>query len=284
MGNQKLQSDSYRILFLCIYINTIGLIFKKNTAKLMLKIFSTPTKRVIRKKETEILNTAQKTNINYKGQNICTYSWGEGNKKAMLIHGWESNAGSLGAFVAPLLAADYQVFSFDAPAHGASGGKQTDIFEIMDIATQIINENGKMDAFIGHSLGANIILFLNKTHQMEMGKCILISPFNRMIDVFKVFKNHLSVPDCIFKKMMQLKEEKHSYSIEKLNFEAIAGDCNIKKALIIHDVNDGITPFSNAEKINNNWENATLEPIEGSGHYRTLWDENAIKIITNFIN
>ena len=45
----------------------------------------------------------------------------------------------------------------------------------------------------------------------------------------------------------------------------------IQKALLIHDKNDRIIPYSNTEALAKNWPAAKVLPVENTGHYKMLW-------------
>src|SRR5690554_424897 len=153
---------SISIKALQLYFNTIGRIFENKAAKQLLRLFSTPRSKVIRKKEIEILAEAKQKTITIDGHQIATYQWGNGNKSALLCHGWESNAGSLGAFVPLLLKMGYKVISYDGPAHGKSGGESANLFEFTKVAYTINKQFGPATVFIGHSLGADVVMLLSK--------------------------------------------------------------------------------------------------------------------------
>jgi hypothetical protein len=70
---QKLQ-----IKLLQYYFNSFGLLNKKQSAKKLLKLFSTPRSRVIREKEVEVLKQAHQSTFRFEGEKIKTYSWGNG--------------------------------------------------------------------------------------------------------------------------------------------------------------------------------------------------------------
>src|SRR5687767_9458444 len=71
----------------------------------------------------------------------------------LLVHGWGERASTMGAFVAPLVAAGYRVVAIDLPGHGASTTSQTDLLVIANALRETARQAGGVHAVIAHSMG-----------------------------------------------------------------------------------------------------------------------------------
>lgn len=274
----------FRILILRLYYNSFGLLFKERSAEKLIHLFTTPRARVSRKKELEILSQAEKSLLEFNGKKVRLYEWGTADKYALLFHGWESNAGSLGAYVTPLLEKNYKVIAYDSLAHGASEGNQANMIIFKDIAKKIIQEKGIPEIAIGHSLGANVIVLLSAEEKIKIPKVILISPFNQMKAIFLGFKDILKIPESIYSVMLDKVSVRFNYNIREMEFGKVGENSPLDTVLIMHDKGDKITPFSHSANMSKRWEIAQLIEIQGSGHYKILWDDNAITNALNFIS
>lgn len=272
-----------RIVLLRLYYNSFGLLVKDKSAEELIQLFTTPRSRVIRQKEVEILSNAKRSELLHKGEKVILYSWGEGEKYVLLCHGWESNAGSLGAFVQPLTERGYQVIAYDSLAHGESEGKHANMVVFKEIASTLLKEKGVPEIAIGHSLGANVIILLAKEERLKIPNVILISPFNQIRAVFLGFKSIVKIPDSIYSIMLDKISDRFNYNIREMEFGKVGHDSELENILIMHDKGDKITPFSHSATMAKRWERAQLEEIEGSGHYKILWNENAIAKALEFI-
>ena len=58
-----------------------------------------------------------------RGSEVVAYRWGRGERAVLLLHGWQGRASQFAPLVRELVAEGFRVTSFDAPAHGASGGQ-----------------------------------------------------------------------------------------------------------------------------------------------------------------
>jgi pimeloyl-ACP methyl ester carboxylesterase len=87
-------------------------------------------------------------------EDVTTYRWGAGDRTVLLLHGWRGRASQFAPLVRELVSEGFHVVSFDAPAHGDSTGRRTDIRDWIDATEQLQRAHGRFSAIIGHSFGA----------------------------------------------------------------------------------------------------------------------------------
>ena len=194
----------------------------------------------------------------------------------MLFHGWESNAGSLGAFVDPLLEKGYRIIAFDAPAHGGSKGKFSNLVYFKKAAKEMILRYGVPHVAIGHSLGACAIIMCAYEENLHFERTILLAPLNRLMSVFEEYQKILKIPEKLFHLFLSHFEDFAGYSFQSFYFHNYGKKTSLNKVLLFHDEEDKITGFSHAKDFEQNWEAIRLEPVRETGHYRVLWDKEMI--------
>lgn len=79
------------------------------------KELTNPQVHKLRKNELATLEKATKEKYRFKGFDIQLYTWEGGDKKILLIHGWEGQAGNFSDIIEALLIQGYTVYSFDGP-------------------------------------------------------------------------------------------------------------------------------------------------------------------------
>ncbi|MDR7385264.1 alpha/beta fold hydrolase [Promicromonospora iranensis] len=86
---------------------------------------------------------------------VATYAWGDpGAPAVLLVHGWRSRASAFGRIIEDLTGAGLRVVAYDAPAHGASGGRRRSGLDDLDIIRRLSDaEDAPWAAVVGHSLG-----------------------------------------------------------------------------------------------------------------------------------
>ncbi len=97
---------------------------------------------------------ARRGRLTVRGHEVVTYEWGTGPRTALLLHGWRGRASQFAPLVRELRSEGFRVIAFDAPAHGSSSGRSTDIRDWIDAAEQLQAEHGPFVVIVGHSFGA----------------------------------------------------------------------------------------------------------------------------------
>jgi pimeloyl-ACP methyl ester carboxylesterase len=262
------------------YLKLLSLVSNKLASNIAFKLFCTPINKKLRDREIEVLKTAFSENIKFEDTFIKKYTWGKGSKTALLVHGWESNAGSLGAFVKLLTENDYKVIGFDCPAHGQSGGKQTTLFRNSDAALLICNQIGHIDIAITHSFGSVVLMnAILHNKNISLDKLVMITTPNELQKAFDDFYSLLKISQKVKEKMEQKIEKRYNIKIKEMTASVLCKQLHLKHAIIVHDKQDKIIPFHNAEIVAKNLKNCQLIPIENAGHYKILWDKRVIDLV-----
>lgn len=212
---------------------------------------------------------------------IHYYSAGMG-PVILLVHGWASFGSHLANFAKALLEQGYQVVWFDAPAHGASSGKETNLYEISESIHTLEKLTGSFRAVIGHSFGA-LSTFVATNQGLSPEKIIAISSPSSGIDQVNKFFGMLKIKP---------KTQKHFFHrlyqiFDKDAFQAIDAEVfgvNIKQpVLIIHDQTDKIIPLSEARVLDKNLVNSQFILTTGLGHNKILHNAKVIQDCLHFI-
>ena len=266
------------------YIRFLSFIAPKIAANIAFKLFCTPINKKLREREIEVIKTAQADDIKFEDTFIKKYTWGNGPKIALLVHGWESNAGSLGAFVKLLNDHDYKVIAFDCPAHGQSGGKQTTLFRNSDAALLICNQIGHIDVAITHSFGSVVLMnAILHNKKLSLKKLIMITTPNAMQKAFDDFYHLLNINNHVKKLIEEKVEKMYHVKIKDMTASTLCHKIHLDHVMIIHDKQDKVIPYHNAETVAKSLKNCLLVPIENAGHYKILWDKRVIEMVKDEI-
>ena len=262
-----------------------GRIMPNTAGKLAYKLWFTPTRFKMPEREKEVLASAKIATHKIDGDDIATFSWGQDDTTrplVLLVHGWSGRGTQLGPFVQPLLDAGYRVLSFDAPAHGKSSGKQTNIYETADVLVDLQKIYGDINAVITHSFGGPCI-----ATAMQRGfitnRIVCISPPATMIGLVEKFTEVLHIPKKVTQIVVALAEKKYGKNIwEDISMvNSIQG--NTLPGLVIHDNDDKDIPWQEGEAVAQAWDNAAFIKTSGLGHRRILRDPDVINTSLAFI-
>lgn len=246
--------------------------------------FSKPFRYKLQEREIPVLSKAQKSSFNIKslGRTICCYHWKGRGTKVMLVHGWSGRATNFYKIIEALIGLNCDVYAFDAPAHGKSRGLTTNLPEFTLCLEALLNRWGPFDAILGHSGGGFASAYVC-AHRPEIKKLILISPFDRSMDLFEKYYEMIGLGKKAQKLMYTYFFRKMKKDISEFSSSISAQSIN-SKTLIIHDENDREVELYNSININKNLQKGKLFVTKGLGHRRILRTDIVIDKIVSFLS
>jgi len=257
---------------------------KNIAAAFALKLFETPMKHKIPKREQKMYDVSVKTIIVLPDskKEIVLYENKFGSKKVLLVHGWSGRGTQLVSIAKAFKELNYTIISFDAPGHGNSIKDTANMKHFIEAIVEINNIYNGFDAIIGHSLGGmSVINALGRG--VQTNKAVIIGSGNKTNLIIDDFLSTIGMSRKLAPKLIKLFEHKYNDTIA--NYDVEKHTSQVKNpVLIIHDKNDKDVPYHASEQIVSKIENCTLLLTEGLGHRKILGDEKVIEKIVQFVN
>ena len=261
----------------------LEMISPKLATSFAIKLFITPLKHTIPKRELHMETTSKQTIINLPTLNkkIVVYEYGESPKKILLVHGWSGRGTQLVKIADELVKTGFSTVSFDAPAHGKSSGKSTIMTEFITSILVLEKEFGPFDAAIGHSLGGMALLNAVKNN-LQIKRLVIIGSGDKVPDIVDSFVAKLELQPKISNLMQNRFEKKYGVKMNAFDASFAAKEVVIP-TLVIHDENDNEIPLSASKNICQNLINGRLLITKGLGHRKILGDISVIKSTLQFL-
>lgn len=270
--------------YLRAHVRMLAAISSRKAAEKAFKIFCTPFNRsTIR--TSPLFERAEKLRLIIDNKKVAGYRWNHPQPKRLLIlHGFQSSAKNFERYILPMTQKGYEVMAFDAPAHGESEGKQTNVLQYKAMIEEINNQYGPVDAFMGHSFGGlAACLALEAISHSSKTKLVLIAP-----------ATETSTAILSLYKVLQLNEEtrrEFENLIEDVGgrpvawYSVVRALKNIQAAILwCHDENDDVTPIDDIQPvINAQYANIKFFITKGLGHRRIYHDASVLKAVTAFL-
>ena len=243
-----------------------------------------PQIRKLRTNELATLEKADKSKYKFKDFDIQLYTWKGGEKNVMLIHGWEGQAGNFSDLIEKLLASGFTVYSFDAPSHGFSSKGKTSLLEFMELVGILIKKfNAKL--LVSHSFGGVATTYaLFENQDIEIEKYVLITTPDKFIERIDDVSEMVGITNKVKNRLITRLENETNNDVRNLNVSEFVKSINVKKSLIIHDINDKVIPISRSKNVHQNWTKSEFMEIEGTGHFRILRTEKVINKVIDYLN
>ena len=247
------------------------------------RLFATPQNFPAPERELVMRKSAKKETLSIPAldSSIQVYVYGYSRVKVLLVHGWAGRGTQLYHLADKILENQMMVVSFDAPAHGLSEGKRTNMIEYLAAIREIDKRYGPFEAAIGHSFGG--MALLNAVADgMKVSKLVTIGADNCIPDIFRYYVEKMQLKPVIANKLERLFHEKYGMSAKSLSSENKAERIQVP-TLVIHDSDDRYVDVSNAVAIRLKLRQGMLLVTSGLGHHRIFKDPEVIARIISFV-
>ncbi len=277
---QKLVIGYYRAK-----LNLFARLSKQKAAEKAFELFCTPYPGTKITKSPAIFEKAEKLHLKMDGYKLVGYRWNHPQpKKALILHGFSSTIKKFDHFVMPLVKKGYEVIAFDTPAHGESSGKTINILQYKQTIAAVYEKFGPVQSFIAHSVGGLALsLFMEEQKYQDNKKMVLIAPATETETSLKSFTEFLKIDVEVKEEMRKLIHEHSGYWPEHFSIRR-AADHIKADVLWIHDDEDDVTPWADAEKIQQDGHaNFQFLLTKGLGHRKIYRDNKVKKAVMEFL-
>ncbi len=243
------------------------------------RLFQKTRKLPFKKSERQFYERARKFEVAHPRENIHGYELGNPQGKlVLLVHGWESNAGSMGGIALALAEEGYRVVALDLPAHGYSRLTHTNLRDCREALRALIFQLRPTEPFsiVSHSFGSAVATYALSGSRYAVDNFIMLTSPNKLADIFEAFKNQIALGNNAYEYMLQKAHRILNEPVQTVSVEQKALDVNYRKLTILHDVNDKVIPFAWSQRLHTVLPNAGLITLARAGHYRMLWNQEVI--------
>ncbi len=251
------------------WLNRLAKISPKTAGRLAFRLFCTPFSGRIRKQDEQFLLSADRHFLDFEGQKIAAYEWGEPQQPLVVFaHGWESNAARWRHYVRKAIEKGFRVVAFDAPAHGASGGRQINVPIFTRSLVAVVAHFGRPEALVGHSLGGGaVIRAVAKTEILKPKKVVILGSFARSADVLAHFYAMLGLNEEVQNAVETIIVEIAGEPITEFSNVKTGAQIRDVAAFFVHDAGDDVVAVQDGRDNFEAWAGLKnwLE-TEGYGH------------------
>lgn len=226
------------------------------------------------------LATAVRIDVDHLGTRLALWAWGRG-LPVLLLHGWESRASHMAAFVPALVQAGFRVLALDAPCHGHSEGTATDAVDYGRAVVSTVDAVGTPFAIIGHSVGSAAGLYAFSRGVWPHASVHLAGP-SSMERVLRRGSALAGLDDVGTQQVLERMTGQIGEPLEVMGLQRLQPGFR-HRALILHDPKDREMPYEESVALAQAWDGSTLQPVEGVGHRRILREPHVVESVARFV-
>jgi len=255
--------------FIGMVLRLVALLSVGAAARLALFLYAVPGKKARHYKEDALLQQARREFVRYRGWKVRTYTWGEGDRKVLLLHGWQSRGTALRYFVPELLSQGFAVVAMDAPAHGESSGYRVALQDYAGSIRAVDQAKGPFEGAITHSFGGRALSYALGflPHEWKLQRVVMLAVPASLSRIFLEFYGYIGAPPALAEATRAIAERRLGRTVAETEIYNMGALLTLP-VLVIHDEEDEIVPLAEAERIAAALPQATLIKTRGLGHFR----------------
>lgn len=204
----------------------------------------------------------------------------------LLLHGWGGHAAQMLPLAQALAAQGLRPVLVDLPAHGRSAGQTSNLPQfaraIEYLCARLQQQGHELDAVVAHSLAANALSYA-AARGLPVKRLVLLAPPASPQAYTRLFAAVFGLSEDTRARLQQRVEAREGVLMRQ--FEPAAVGPRVRQAtLIVHDRDDRINRFTDAEAFRNAIAGARLLETQGLGHTRLLRGEQVLQAVASHLS
>lgn len=235
------------------------------------------------KQEASLAKTAKTKRFHSNNSYFYAYEWGSGEDIILFIHGWNGHGLQFVKLVDALIKQGYRVLSFDAPAHGRSPGKQTNLMEIAAAVKLLMQDQSTPSLIISHSFGFAVASYALAHGYVHSRALLGIAAATDTERLYQQYFDYLGLSEKQRQGFLRAVEQRLGRQWQ----QQIQPEKNLATLhmpiLLIHDPSDRQVRISEVKRLLEKFPNIELQLTQGQGHQRILQSPQTEAICLKFL-
>ena len=211
---------------------------------------------------------------------ISMRSWGSG-PTVLLLHGWSGSMADMEDFVEPLVARGFRAVAFDAPAHGESDGRRTNLIQCSGALLQVGATCGPIWAAIAHSFGGpTAALAINRG--LVIPRLVTLGSPRSVLEMSDLRARRAGVPQHVIDRANRRLAHRFDIVWDDITTDRLLEGRDVS-LMVVHDEDDRSVPFEDGPRIAESSPRSRFVATAGLGHDGILWDRGVIQAVTDFV-
>lgn len=265
-------------------LSTVSPMLAANSA---FELFKKVRKKKVRVQEQPFYAEAKESKIVFENEVVHSYEFGNPeNDIVVLLHGWDSNIGSMYKFVSPLLAKEKFIIGFNLPGHAFHKSNKTNIYEAKETFKKLMGTlpKGRKISIISHSFGSGVVGYGLSELNVEVDTLVFLTTPDKIRDIFLDYKKMIGLNDKAYQLLIDKATTIVGENLTDLSIATKLKKGKFNHLHLFHNTRDKVLPYKNSTQIADVIENSTLHTLTKMGHYKMLWNEELVKSVMELID
>lgn len=268
-----------KMMILKTYFGFSSILSPEKTGKKSFDLFQQVRKKTIRNREQAFFTESRAFKVHHGNEPIDCFELGNPNGKLIfMVHGWDSNAGSMSKLAFKFADNGYRVISFNLPGHAFYTSSSTNLLECKNAFEAVVDFIRPTESFsiVSHSFGSAVVANAMSEKDYQIDRLVFLTNPNKVEDIFIEFKEIIGLRKKAYKSLIKHTTKILGAPINTLDVTTNLEKVNYSKLLMIHDKHDAVLPYKNSFDINSDIQKSQLVTFEKIGHYKMLWNDEVV--------
>lgn len=234
-----------------------------------------------------VMELARRSRETLGGHTIALYRWGYGPRTILLVHGWEGRASDFAPIVRELRSRERTIIALDAPGHGNSSGRRTNVIQYGAVLAELAARYGRFEAVVSHSLGTPSVAAA-AVHGLAADRFVSISGVADLANLVPKYCEILGLGASTMARARTRIEDRYFDGDRGVWHEYSAANHPLpapSPLLIIHDRSDRMVGFADAAELADaHGPDTRTLATDGLGHYKILSADVVLDEILEFLD
>lgn len=254
--------------------------FPALAARIAVRWFFTAERGPLSPDARAFLATGVPSTVLVRGETTRVWTFGEGDRTALLMHGWSGRASQMRHLARGLLDAGWRVVALDAPGHGESTGTWSSLAHYAE-AIEAVSRRTPPELVVAHSFGAAGTILAIGQGRIDPDRVVLVGPNGNPLGWVGGWLRALGARPATLRRFVDQVVARVGLRFEDIDPWPLV-DRLRARALVVHDRGDREVPYDEGALLAERWPGARLVPTTGLGHRRVLQDRDVVTTIVRF--
>ena len=268
------------MIFVKLLFQSLQLLSSRLASKAAFYLFQIPWNKKMRPGERAFYYVNEPALINTSQGQVNYYCLGpKTGHLVLLVHGWESNAGSMKGIANSLIEQGYRVVWFDLPAHGNDLNKRCNLKSSRAYLESIIKHEHIISgefSVVAHSLGSLIASYTLAQLNLSPKKLVLLTFPKSFLHILDQFAQKTGANNRVINHIVARAEKLLGHTVDSLHMAQLISNVAAEKTIIIHDEDDRVFPIEHSIELT---PRCQLIRVTGTGHYKMLWSDQVLQTL-----
>ena len=249
------------------------------TADVARRLMMRPQQNPPRSWELDALDSAERITLRF---GLSALRWGTHGPVVLALHGWRGRPTQFARFAAPIVASGRQLIALEAPGHGRSPGRESNVVAFAQALHEAAAELRGLEALVGHSMGGGAAM-LAVAEGLPVERAVVIGAPAALTRVLDRYADAIALPANARQAFLANVDRHVGVPAAAIDSTAL-GHRLVLPGLVVHDRDDDMVPFAEGESLARDWRGAEFLATEGLGHRQVLADARVIERVMAFLD